>query len=237
MDDRRCERARLPARQLFLPLAAAALVVAWRERDRENLLVLGPALALFAGLFVVRVAPWPWDNTKVMLWCYLLALPPIGVLVLDRLRWRWRAAALVGLLFSGAVCVTAGSVGGGPRLDVLDIPETQAVCRALTDVPITTRVATDPTFNHPVSLCGRAVVAGYAGHLWSHGIDASRVQAGLETLMLGEAGWEQTAHELGAGYVFWGPRERARWPTSQRPWARPGALVSRGGWGALYRVD
>jgi len=221
---------------LFLPLAAVALVVAWRERDRENLLVLGPALVLFAELFVVRVAPWPWDNTKVMLWCYLLALPPIGVLVLDRLHWRWRAATLVGLLFSGAVCVTAGSVGG-PRLDLLDIDETHAVCRALADVPVTTRVATDPTFNHPVSLCGRAVVAGYAGHLWSHGIDASRVQAGLDTLMLGQPGWMQTAHELGAGYVFWGPRERAKWPTSRRPWARPGALVSRGGWGALYRVD
>ena len=64
---------------LFLPLALAALVLAARERRREELLVLGPALAVFGALFLVRLAPWEWDNTKVLLWCYVAALPPIGV--------------------------------------------------------------------------------------------------------------------------------------------------------------
>jgi hypothetical protein len=48
---------------LFLPLALAALVVGVRQRRREELLVLVPALVLFAALFLVRLAPWEWDNT------------------------------------------------------------------------------------------------------------------------------------------------------------------------------
>ena len=86
---------------------------------------------IFAALFVVRLAPWAWDNTKVMLWCYLLALPSIGTLVLARLGRGWRWAAVGGLLFSGAVSVAAASIGGGPRLDVLDLEEYPAVCEAL----------------------------------------------------------------------------------------------------------
>jgi hypothetical protein len=221
---------------LFLPLAVWALVVAWREGRREDLLVLAPALGVLAGLFAVRVAPWAWDNTKVMLWCYLLVLPSIGTLVLARLALFWRASVVGGLLFSGAVSVTAASLGG-PPLEVLDIAEHQAVCVAVSEIPVTARVATASTFNHPVALCGRPIVAGYAGHLWSHGIDASRVKAGLEALMRGQPGWRPVARDLGAAYVFWGFRESAEWPESARPWESEGVPVAAGEWGALYRLD
>ena len=52
--------------------------------------------ALFAALFFVKLAPWDWDNTKVMLWCYLLVLPGLEALVLARLGVLARAAVLIG---------------------------------------------------------------------------------------------------------------------------------------------
>jgi len=221
---------------LFLPLAFAALALALRLRRREELLVLGPALALFAALFVVRVAPWAWDNTKVMLWCYVAALPPIGSLVLARLALPWRAACLVGLLFSGATSVLGASLGRGPRLEVMDLAEHEGVCRALAGVR-TARVATAPTFNHPVALCGRKVVAGYAGHLWSHGLDSTAVDRRLSYVMRGEAGWRGVARALGASHVFWGAREQQAFPTSTRPWSAEGPPLASGPWGALYAVE
>jgi hypothetical protein len=222
---------------LFLPLALAALIIAWRGRHREDLLVLGPALVLFAALFLVRVAPWAWDNTKVMLWCYLLALPSIGARVLAPLSRPWRVVALVGLLFSGAVSVTAASIEVSPRLEILNLAEYDAVCQALASAPVTERVATASTFNHPVALCGHPIVAGYPGHLWSHGLDATRVQRGLARLMEGGPGWREEAHALGARVLFWGPREQAAWPTSRRPWERQSRLLALGPWGALFRLE
>lgn len=221
---------------LFLPLALVALAVAARERRREPLLVLGPALALFAALFVVRLAPWEWDNTKVMLWCYLAALPPIGSLVLDRVPRAWRAALVGGLLFSGAVSVTGASLGRGPRLEVLVPLEYEGVCRALEGVE-TARVATAPTFNHPVALCGRPIVAGYAGHLWSHGLDGAAATRRLGRLLRGEPGWRDEARALGASHVFWGFREQQAFPLSTRPWREAGVRVAAGPWGALYRLE
>jgi hypothetical protein len=99
------------------------------------------------------------------------------------------------------------------------------------------RVATAPTFNHPVALCGHPLVAGYAGHLWSHGLDASRVQRGLNRLLLGVPGWRQEARGVGARLLFWGAREQAIAPGSRRPWEAKVRPISVGAWGALYRLE
>jgi hypothetical protein len=221
---------------LFLPLALAALVVAWREGRREDLLVLGPPLGVLGALFFVRLAPWAWDNTKVMLWCYLLALPSIQTLILSRLRRPWAVVAVVGLLFSGVLSVTAASLGRGPRLEILRLPEYEAVCAALAARPLTERVAVAPTFNHPVALCGHPLVLGYEGHLWSHGIDAAEVHRRLESLLRGDAGWREDARAIGASLLLWGPRERAAFSGSARPWEEDAPLAS-GDWGALYALD
>jgi hypothetical protein len=221
---------------LFLPLALVALWRAVKERHREDLLLLVPALAVFVALFLVKLAPWEWDNTKVMLWCYVAVLPPVFDLTVARLRSWVRAAAVVVLFFSGAVSVLAASLGRGPRLEVLDVREYEGVCRALAVVR-TMRVATVQTFNHPVALCGHPIVAGYAGHLWSHGLDAAPVEKRLATLMRGEPGWREAAATLGASHVFWGWREQQAFPASTRPWAATGPPVASGPWGALYRLD
>jgi len=220
---------------LWLPLAVAALVVAARARRHEELLVLVPALSVFALLFFVRLAPWAWDNTKVMLWCYVLMLPALDSLILIRLRPGLRAVVLALLFASGLQSVLWACIGRLPRLELLDRSEYAAVCEALAAVP-TTRVATAQTFNHPVALCGRPIVAGYPGHLWSHGLESASTQARLERLLRGDAGWLDDAHAVGASHLFWGAREAAAHPGSARPW-QPGRPVASGSWGALYRLQ
>lgn len=221
---------------LFLPLAVAAFAVALRERHREHLLVLGPSLCVFASLFLVRLAPWAWDNTKVMVWCYLAALPAIDALVLARASPPGRAALVVLFFFSGAESVVAASAGRVQRLDVLDRQEYEQVCAAVAPLSRDERVATAQVHNHPVALCGQPIVAGYGGHLWSHGLDAAAIEAGLARLMNGQGDYRAEARGVGARYLFWGPREEVAFPKSSRPWVttRP---VASGAWGALYRVD
>ena len=220
---------------LFLPLAVWALARGLRERS-EHLLTLGPGLALFAALFFVMLAPWDWDNTKVMLWCYLLVLPGLEALVLARLRVPVRAAVLVGLLLPGVVVVLLASREPKPRIEILNLAETDGVCRALAGLPAGDRVATVPTFNHPVALCGHPLVAGYAGHLWSHGIAARSIQRDLEGLLGGEPDWVERAERVRAKLLFWGAREAREHAFSPRPWEGTRPLVAEGTWGRLYRL-
>jgi hypothetical protein len=215
---------------LLLCVAAADSM---RARDRAVLLTFVPGLFFWAALFLVKLAPWAWDNTKVMVWCYLLTLPAIGR-ALATLPAVARAGVLVVWLLPGTVTVADATLGSRHGYVLYDRHETDGVCEALRVAPIAARIAVEPTFNHPVALCGHPLVAGYGGHLWSHGIEPRAVEQRLATLMDGRPGWEHAASELQARFVFWGAREEAAHPGSLRPWEATRRLAAVGGWGRLY---
>lgn len=210
--------------------------VCWRRRERAVLAALVPAVALWVLLFFVKLQPWAWDNTKVMLWCYLLSLPAIGA-GLGRLPGASRGLLLGAWLLPGSVAVADATLDPRHAYTLYDLAETRAVCGALAGIPVQRRVAVWPTFNHPVALCGHALVAGYGGHLWTYGIDPRFVSDRLEELMRGRPGWEQAARDLRARYLFWGPREAREWRAWQRPWERSRAVVASGSWGRLYDLE
>jgi hypothetical protein len=222
---------------LWLPLVGVALLRARRGRDREALLTLGPGLVGFATLFFVMLAPWDWDNTKVMLWCFLLVLSSAFELVLRPLALPLRAAGILLLVLPGVATVVQASLPGRARIVVADRQELRDVCGAVAALPPEERVAVAPTFNHPVALCGQAVAAGYGGHLWSHGIAAETLERNVRRLMNGEAGWRDAARELGVRAIFWGPREEQEFPSSTRAWESSGKTLASGSWGRLLRLD
>jgi hypothetical protein len=168
-----------------------------------------------------------------MIWCYLLMLPAAARLVIDPLPAAARVAALVVLLAPGAFAIGA-SLDPAHAYPVADVAEERSVCAGLAALPVTERVATVQTFNHPVALCGHPLVAGYSGHLWSHGIRSAPVEEALRSVMMGRPGWEGIAGALKARYLFWGPREEAEFPASTRPWEGTRRLVWEGPWGRVY---
>jgi hypothetical protein len=217
---------------LFLPLFIVALGAAVRRSDREGLATLLPGLGLFVALFFVMLAPWEWDNTKVMIWCYLLMLPAAERLVIERLP-SWGRVGLVALLLAPGA-FTLGASLSPQAYGVAEADELSDVCQGVRALLPSGRVATVQTFNHPVALCGQPLVAGYAGHLWSHGIQAKPVEQALASLLAGEPGWEGRARLLHARYLFWGPRESAAYADSSRPWETSRPLVWEGAFGRLY---
>ena len=219
---------------LFLPLALWAGVRALRLPAREARLTIFPGLLLFAALFFVMLAPWDWDNTKMMIWCYLLVLPAVGEAVWSLAPWL-RAIVLLAAFLPGALAV-ADSLAPRHHYQVYDVQETEAVCAVLSRLSVGGRVATAQSFSHPVALCGHPVVAGYGGHLWSHGIRSHDVEERLRSLMLGEPGWEETARSLEARYLFWGYREEEDFTGSSRPWETGRIPLAQGPWGRLYAL-
>jgi hypothetical protein len=218
---------------LFLPLFLVAAYRALRAGDREGRATILTGLALFAMLFFVMLAPWEWDNTKIMIWCYLLMLPAAARLAIEPLPAATRAVALVALLSPGALAIGA-SLDPSHAYPVVDVAEERSVCAGLAALPVTARLATVQTFNHPVALCGHPLIAGYSGHLWSHGIRSGAVEEALRSVMMGRPGWEGTASALEARYLFWGPREAAEFAGSTRPWEGSRRRVWEGPWGRVY---
>lgn len=218
---------------IYPALLAWAAFTAHRRRERSSTLALFPALVIWVALFFVKLAPWAWDNTKVMVWCYVLTLPAIGR-ILTPLPLLARGGLLVLWLFPGIGTVANSTAGQEHGYVVYERAELEQVCDALRAAPIASRIAVEPTFNHPVALCGHPLVAGYGGHLWTYGIDPRFVETRLAALLDGQADWERAARELRARFVFWGTREAGAHPGSKRPWEASRALVAQGPWGRLY---
>ncbi len=193
-----------------------------------------PAFFLFFVCCNIRFAHWDWDNTKVMLWPFLIVLPVLWETVLSH-RPAWQRAAVCTLLFFSGFLSVFGGIGAEfhgysiARLSTLD-----AVARAVRDIPITEPFAAQPNYNHPLLLCGRKVVMGYDGHLASHGIDYAPVDDELDALMRGFPDWRLRAARLGVRYLFFGPRERETWPASYESWRMSATVIASGEWGELF---
>jgi len=163
---------------LFIPLTIAALL--WR-RDakplvpRKLLIFFLPFTLCFIIPNVLKMAPWIWDNIKVLFYWWL-ASAPVVALLLARL-WRQgimkRAVAVLLLLcvsLAGALDVAAIVL----RSNEYGIFNSQGIQFAELIKRVTPPQAVvihAPVHNHPVFLSGRRSLMGYPGHVWTHGLE------------------------------------------------------------------
>jgi hypothetical protein len=169
-----------------------------------------------------------------MIWGYFLVLPFLWKDLIAHWDFPEHAAVCIALFASGFVSLLGGLRAGHPGFELIDRARLDAVGLVVRPLPIEARFATYPTYNHPLLLQGRKVVLGYAGHLWTEGINYENESTRLSTLMLGKNGWREAAQALRVRYIFWGRDEMTNYPTSTRPWENTTRLVASGDWGAIY---
>ena len=198
---------------LFIPLTIAAVL--WRDKpplvSRRLLIYFLPFTLCFIIPNVLKMAPWIWDNIKV-LYYWWLASAPLVALLLSRL-WEQggmkRAAAV--LMF--AIVIAAGA------LDVASImfrpTKHQVFNRAGIQFAETMTKQTAPSalvmhapvHNHPVFLTGRRSLMGYPGHIWTHGLDYVQRESEIKRVYSGAPDADWILRRYGIDYVVVGPHE------------------------------
>jgi hypothetical protein len=206
----------------------------WNKRLPQEIAFLTAAIAIFIAGMLFKFAEWGWDNLKLMIWSYFLVLPFLWKDLITRWGLPERVAVCIALFASGFVSLLGGLTAGHSGFELIDRARLDAVGLVVRPLPIEARFATYPTYNHPLLLQGRKVVLGYAGHLWTEGINYENESARLSTLMLGQNGWQEAAQALRVRYIFWGRDEMTKYPASTRPWENTTRLVASGDWGAIY---
>jgi hypothetical protein len=197
---------------VFIPLLVAAY--AWQGRrplPRKLLLYSMPFLVWFVVPNFFRLAPWLWDNIKVLTYWWLGSVP-IVALVLARL-WASQRVARVGavvlaivLMGAGGLDILRASVGTAYQEFDRDGVAFAELIREQT--PPTAVILTTPTYNTPVFLTGRRVFMGYAGFLWANGLPYVEREQDLRAIYAGEAGAEDLLARSGISYIVLGPQER-----------------------------
>jgi len=197
---------------IFILLLAAALLIRRISSSRQSLFYLPFALWFFIPN-LVSLAPWTWDNIKVLVY-WSLASAPFVAMALAYLFTRrliiargLAIALLFGLTFSGVLDVTralspAENVGlfSQAELEVADLLREKTPPRSL--------ILHAPIHNSVVALTGRRSVMGYPGHLWTHGIDYKQRELDVKTIYQGGPQMIEALSRLGIDYVIVGPAER-----------------------------
>jgi hypothetical protein len=177
---------------LFIPLTIAALL--WRTEkgplvSRKLLLFFLPFTLCFIVPNLTKMAPWIWDNIKVLFYWWL-ASAPLVALLLARL-WRQgglkRAMAVTlfaCVTFAGALDVTA-IVLSSAKFGVFDASGITFAELVKRDVPPEAIVIHAPVHNHPVFLTGRRSLMGYPGHVWTHGLEYVQRESEIKRVYAG----------------------------------------------------
>ena len=186
---------------ITLPLLLILLVMVAIRDDSRFRSFCFPALGIFAICFLFAFAPWEWDNTKMLIWAWLVCAPFLWQRLFAPLPQIFRFI-LCAVLFSSGALSLIGGLDGRHGYKLITRSELAATEIALQDVPRGSRIAIDPDFNNPVMLLGWPVSCGYEGHLWSHGLDYKAQWLKLQNVLSSRPGWKCDADDLNTQWVF-----------------------------------
>jgi len=183
------------------------------SNHRPNLILFYiPFVFLFILSNVTKLAPWEWDNIKVLIYWFVGSIP----LVVIALVWMWRQAgawrAVVGIAF--AVLIAAGSIDVWRTVSrqinyrVFE-PDAIVIARRIKAVtPPKSLFLNAPTYNTAVVLSGRQSLMRYTGHLSSHGIDFGERESHVKRIYQGAPDAVGLMSKYGIEYVLISPEER-----------------------------
>lgn len=225
----------------FLPALLIALL--WRDPEfatpRPLLKYYLPFLLWFIVPNLISLAPWIWDNIKVLFYWYLASSPLVALLLARGLRqksmWRWlTAAVLVGMLASGGLDILRVITGASPNREFSN--EDIAAAQAILDHTGPHAVLVNaPTWNSAVFLTGRLTLLGYPGWISSRGLDYAKRQSDIQQIYAGAPQAEALLAQYHIEYVVVGPAELASLPVNEQFWQQQQEIAETSGY-RLYRT-
>jgi hypothetical protein len=170
------------------------------------------------------MAPWIWDNIKV-LYYWWLASAPLVALLLARL-WRQgpirRIIAVflfVSVTFAGTLDV-AGITLRSIKYQVFDAAGVRFAEFIKQQTAPRAMIIHAPVHNTPVFLTGRRSLMGYPGHIWTHGLQFVQRESEIKRIYLGMPDADQLLKNYNIEYAVVGPHENVVTPSNDRFFAR-----------------
>lgn len=225
----------------FIPALLVALLV--RDADvatpRTLLKYYSPFLFCFIVPNLISLAPWIWDNVKVLIYWYIASIPLVALLLARGLQqksyWRWiSAAALASMVLAGGLDVLRVMTGASPLREFSDADIAAAEMMLANTKPHGV-ILQSPTWSSAVFLTGRPSVMGYPGWIGSRGLPYGERQADIQQIYAGSEQAEQLMKKYHVQYVVIGPAELASLPVNEQFWNQQQKIAEAGGY-RLYRT-
>lgn len=171
-----------------------------------------PFLFLFIVSNSMKLAPWEWDNIKILIYWFAGSLPLVALAI----AWAWRqnkalriaaGVCFAALILAGSIDVWR-TVSGQIKYGVFDADAAKIAEMIKLKTDSKAVFLNAPTFNSPVVLSGRQSVMRYSGHLASHGIDYYPREAEVKQIYQGGGVADILLAKFNVDYVLISPEER-----------------------------
>ncbi len=194
----------------FWIVAVVAALVAFARQKKWNLFVpTAMSFVLFMLFSHLILAPWNWDNIKLLVWCYIFALMGLTDFLWYE-RQRWFKALVCFCLIPGFIVFmrslpiySRGIQWGSER-------EVNKAGVLLKDRDVNEAVMITPAYDHPVMLLGHKLFLGYPGHVWSHGYNYTARESLVNRVYDGESEAVDSLPKDQVKWVYSGPLEKRR---------------------------
>jgi len=227
---------------IFIPLLVLAL--AWRRSSlalpQRLLRFYAPFLLCFIVPNLIKLAPWIWDNIKVLFFWYVASVPLVALLLArlwqKKSFYRWLAAgALAAMVLAGALDIlriitntTEYQEFDVQAMAMADVISQRAGPRAV--------VLHAPTYHSPVFLTGRRSLLGYPGWMWSRGLDYSQRFNDIQKIYSGAPEAAKLLLRYRVEYVLIGPEELSTLNVNEQFWSRYVQMAQTGQY-RLYKTN
>ena len=226
----------------FLLTLIAALVS--RRADlavpQRTLKFYAPFLFCFLVPNLIKLAPWVWDNIKVLFLWYIASTPLVALFLAkwwaQRTRWRWLAPVVfASMVLAGGLDVLR-VIAGTTELREFDA-QGIAIAKAISEQARPgALVLHAPTYNSPVFLTGRRSLLGYPGWIWSRGLGYFQRNTDIERIYSGAPEAATLLRQYRIEYVLLGPDELSQLPINEAFLSQYRKLAQSGPY-RLYQID
>jgi hypothetical protein len=216
-------------------------VVTMSEERKTNLLLFSlPFFLCFFVANVVKLAPWEWDNIKVLIYWFIGSLP----IVAFALAWLWNqdkilktiaVACLVVLTASGALDVWR-TASQAVEFKVFDRDAVAVANQIKQKTAPNALFLNAPTFNSAVVLSGRRSLMRFTGHLSSYGIDYAERENEVRRIYAGDATAEMFLNKHGIEYVLISPEEHSNLNAVNEEFFRRFPVIAEAGQYRVYQI-
>jgi hypothetical protein len=207
---------------LFIPLLITAVLMrggGYLVTKRVLLFYLPFTLCFIVPNFI-KMAPWIWDNIKILFYWWLASAPLVALLLARLWRQGRVVRVLAVLLFVSVTLAGALDVAGitlrSIKYQIFDVAGMQFAEVVKERTAPRALIVHAPVHNTPVFLTGRRSLMGYPGHIWTHGLEFMRRESEVKRIYLGAPDAEQLIRSYGVEYVVIGPQERVVTPINEQ---------------------
>lgn len=182
---------------IFIPTLIVALSVIFtaKKDNGQKFYLLHftfylPFLFCFIIANIFKLAPWEWDNIKVLIYWFIGSIPFVALAIArlweHKLPFKLLAAVCLICLISAGMADVWRVLSRTINYQVFDKDAVAIAEQIKAKLPPKALILNAPTYNSAVVLSGRRSFMRYTGHLSSHGIDYMPRENDVKNIYKGE---------------------------------------------------